>query len=215
MNILVTGCAGFVGWKTAELLIATDHTVTGIDNLNDYYDVRLKQWRLNQLRTLDGFRFEPLNVEDGEALEELMKNHGFDAVINLAGRAGIRYSIENPHAYMQTNAMGTLNVLEAMRKTGVKKLVFASSSSLYAGQEMPFVESLPVNEPISPYAASKKAAEVMTYAYHHLYGIDVSVVRFFTVYGPAGRPDMALNLSIWWSRTDDGKPTEIFVDDAF
>jgi nucleoside-diphosphate-sugar epimerase len=210
MNILLTGCAGFVGWKTTELLIAAGHKVTGIDNLNDYYDVSLKQWRLNLLRDLDEFQFEALDVENAERLEALMRENDFDAVINFAGRAGVRYSMENPLAYMQTNAVGNLNVLEAMRKTGVKKFVLSSTSSLYAGQEMPFVESLPVNEPISPYAATKKAAEAMCYTYHHLYGMDVSVVRFFTVYGPAGRPDMAPLRFVKW--IDDGTPITLYGD---
>jgi UDP-glucuronate 4-epimerase len=208
MNILLTGCAGFIGWKTAQLLTTEGHEVTGIDNLNDSYDVALKQWRLNQLLALDSFRFVPMDIEDPEAVVALMKGYKYDAVINLAGRAGVRYSMENPQAYVQTNGMGNLNVLEAMRKTGVKKLVLSSTSSLYAGQEMPFVESLPVNEPISPYAATKKGAEVMAYTYHHLYGIDVSVVRYFTVYGPAGRPDMAPLRFVRW--INEGTPITLF-----
>jgi nucleoside-diphosphate-sugar epimerase len=208
MNILLTGCAGFIGWKTAQLLTTEGHEVTGIDNLNNSYDVALKQWRLNQLLALDSFRFVPMDIEDPEAMVALMKGYKYDAVINLAGRAGVRYSMENPQAYVQTNGMGNLNVLEAMRKTGVKKLVLSSTSSLYAGQEMPFVESLPVNEPISPYAATKKGAEVMAYTYHHLYGIDVSVVRYFTVYGPAGRPDMAPLRFVRW--INEGTPITLF-----
>ncbi|MCB1123067.1 MAG: GDP-mannose 4,6-dehydratase, partial [Verrucomicrobiae bacterium] len=187
MNIFLTGCAGFVGWKTAEKLVEAGHSVTGIDNLNDYYDIGLKQWRLKQLKALKGFQFEPADVEDRQTLENLIGSGPFDAVINLAARAGVRYSMENPHAYMETNAVGNLNVLEAMRKHGVKKLILASTSSLYAGQEMPFIETLPVNQPISPYAATKKAAEVMAYTYHHLYGFDVSITRYLTDYGPAGR----------------------------
>jgi UDP-glucuronate 4-epimerase len=210
MNILLTGCAGFVGWKTSELLIQHGHTVTGIDNLNDYYDVGLKQWRLKQLRALEGFHFEAIDIKEREAIESLITHSSFDAVINLAAMAGVRYSMENPHIYMQTNAVGNLNVLEAMRKSGVKKLVLSSTSSLYAGQKMPFLESLAVNEPISPYAATKKAAEAMAYTYHHLYGIDVSVVRYFTVYGPAGRPDMAPLRFVRW--IDEGTPITLYGD---
>lgn len=210
MNIFLTGCAGFVGWKTAEKLVEAGHSVTGIDNLNDYYDIGLKQWRLKQLKALKGFQFEPADVEDRQTLENLIGSGPFDAVINLAARAGVRYSMENPHAYMETNAVGNLNVLEAMRKHGVKKLVLASTSSLYAGQEMPFIETLPVNQPISPYAATKKAAEVMAYTYHHLYGFDVSITRFFTVYGPAGRPDMAPLRFVRW--IDEGTPITLYGD---
>lgn len=210
MNIFLTGCAGFVGWKTAETLIRAGHTVTGIDNLNDYYDVRLKQWRLDQLKQLDGFHFEAADVEDREALETLTGSGAYDAVINLAARAGVRYSMENPHAYLQTNTAGNLNILETMRKNGIPKLILASTSSLYAGQQMPFVETLPVNEPISPYAATKKAAEVMAYTYHHLYGLDVSVLRFFTVFGPAGRPDMAPLRFVRW--IDEGTPITLYGD---
>ncbi|MCZ6672532.1 MAG: NAD-dependent epimerase/dehydratase family protein [Verrucomicrobia bacterium] len=210
MNILLTGCAGFVGWKTTELLTEQGHQVTGIDNLNDYYDIGLKQWRLKQLEPLEGFHFEELDLEDRAGLEALFQNNPFDAVINLAARAGVRYSMENPHVYMQTNAVGNLNVLESMRQTDVKKLVLSSTSSLYAGQPMPFLESLPVNEPISPYAATKKAAEALSYTYHHLYGFDVSIVRYFTVYGPAGRPDMAPLRFVRW--IDEGTPITLFGD---
>ena len=210
MNVLLTGCAGFIGWKTAELLIDQGHTVVGIDNINDYYDVALKHWRLKQLTQLKGFQFHRVDLDKREDLETLFAAHKLDAVINLGGRAGVRYSIENPHAYVETNAVGTLNVLEAMRAHGVRKLVLASTSSLYAGQKMPFLESLPVNEPISPYAASKKLAEVMTYTYHHLHNFDVSIVRFFTVFGPAGRPDMAPLRFVRW--IDEGTPITLFGD---
>jgi len=210
MLILLTGCAGFVGWKTAELLAEQGHKVIGIDNINDYYDVDLKRWRLNQLTPLENFRFYKIDLEDRTGIEALFEEHVFDAVINLAAWAGVRYSMVNPHIYVKTNALGNLNLLDAIRKKGVKKFVLASTSSLYAGQEMPFLESLPVNEPISPYAASKKAAEAMAYTYHHLYGIDVSVVRYFTVYGPAGRPDMAPLRFVRW--IDEGTPITLFGD---
>ncbi len=210
MIYLITGCAGFIGAKTADLLLDSGASVIGIDNLNDYYDVRVKHYRLRQLNEREGFRFVEGDIEDLHALKKVFAENEFDAVLNLAARAGVRYSIENPHVYLTTNAHGTLNLLECMRTQGVKKFVLASTSSLYAGQKMPFVESLPVNTPISPYAASKKAAEVMAYTFHHLYQIDVSVVRYFTVYGPAGRPDMSPFRFIKW--IDEGTPIELFGD---
>lgn len=189
-KVLLTGAAGFIGAKTAKLLCEAGVEVVGIDNLNDYYDVNLKKERLSEI-TSKNFKFQILDIEDKAALKKLFSEHDFDVVFNLAARAGVRYSMENPDIYMSTNAMGTLHILECMRERKVPKLVLASTSSLYAGQPMPFKEELPVNTPISPYAATKKAAEVMAYSYHHLYQIDVSVVRYFTVYGPAGRPDMS------------------------
>lgn len=207
---LVTGAAGFIGCTTCELLLSKGATVVGIDNMNDYYDVRLKRYRLDRLRGHANFEFHELDIEDKAALADLFRERSFDAVINLAARAGVPYSIENPHVYLSTNAMGTLNLLELMRQKGIGKMVLASTSSLYAGQPMPFHEDLPVNTPISPYAASKKAAEVMSYAYHYLFGIDVSVVRYFTVYGPAGRPDMSIFRFIKW--IDEGTPIELFGD---
>jgi UDP-glucuronate 4-epimerase len=207
---LVTGTAGFIASRTAQLLLDAGHTVVGVDNMNDYYDVRLKQYRQEQLRGTKNFTFEQLDIEQLGPLDELFAAHRFDAVLNLAARAGVRYSMENPYVYVSTNTVGTLNLLELMRKHGVKKLVLASTSSLYAGQPMPFTEDLPVNTPISPYAASKKAAEVMTYSYHHLYGIDATIVRYFTVFGPAGRPDMCIFRFIKW--IDEGTPMELFGD---
>ncbi len=189
-KVLVTGVAGFIASKTAEQLLKQGVEVVGIDNLNDYYDVSLKQLRLSEIKDAK-FHFEKIDIEDKAALQNLFKTHQFDVVFNLAARAGVRYSMENPDIYMSTNAQGTLNLLECMRTHKVPKMVLASTSSLYAGQPMPFKEDLPVNTPISPYAATKKAAEVMAYTYHYLYKIDVSVVRYFTVYGPAGRPDMS------------------------
>jgi len=209
-TILVTGAAGFIGWKTCEYLLRGGAVVAGIDNMNDYYDVRIKEYRLNELKKHKQFRFVNLDIEDLEALKRLFTNHTFDSVINLAARAGVRYSMENPFVYMRTNALGTLNLLEMMKEHNIKKMVLASTSSLYAGQPMPFREDLPVNTPISPYAASKKAAEAMAYTYHYLYGIDISIVRYFTVYGPAGRPDMSIFRFIKW--VDEGVPLEIFGD---
>ena len=178
--------------------------------MNDYYDVRLKEWRLKQLQKYENFKFYDLDIENLGALKVLFEDNPIDAVINLAARAGVRYSIVNPHVYLSTNAQGTLNLLEVMKEHNIKKMVLASTSSLYAGQPMPFKEDLPVNTPISPYAASKKAAEVMSYTYHYLYGMDITVVRYFTVYGPAGRPDMSIFRFIKW--IDEGHPIELYGD---
>lgn len=190
-KVLVTGAAGFIGSKTAEFLLHDGVEVVGVDNMNDYYEVSLKNLRLKNLINNSKFKFEQVDIEDKNSLLKIFDQHQFDVVFNLAARAGVRYSMENPDVYMSTNAQGTLNLLECMRAKNVKKFVLASTSSLYAGQAMPFKEDLPVNTPISPYAATKKAAEVMAYTYHYLYKMDVSVVRYFTVYGPAGRPDMS------------------------
>lgn len=211
--ILVTGSAGFIGAKTSEKLLEKGYKVVGIDNMNDYYDIRLKKYRLSLLKkhkNSGNFIFSKMDIEDPGTLKSLFKEHKFSAVINLAARAGVRYSMENPFIYMSTNAMGTLNLLECCRYNKVDKFVIASTSSLYAGQEMPFKETLPVNAPISPYAASKKAAEAMCYAYHHLYGIDVTVLRYFTVYGPAGRPDMSPYKFI--ERVSEGRTIDVYGD---
>ncbi|MBY0518457.1 MAG: SDR family NAD(P)-dependent oxidoreductase [Bacteriovoracaceae bacterium] len=210
MKYLVTGAAGFIAAKTAEFLLKDGHSVVGIDNMNDYYDVTLKEHRLENLRAHKNFEFQKIDIENKTDLESIFKKSKFDAVLNLAARAGVRFSMEHPEVYMTTNAMGTLNLLNLMRDHQVKKMVLASTSSLYAGQPMPFVETLPVNTPISPYAASKKAAEVMAYTYSFLYKMDVSVVRYFTVYGPASRPDMAVFRFIKW--IDEGTPIELFGD---
>lgn len=209
-SFLVTGCAGFIGWKVCEKLLQRGYRVVGLDNMNDYYDTRLKEYRLSLLREHENFVFYRVDIENMQALEEVFRKHAFDCVINQAARAGVRYSIENPHVYFTTNVLGTLNLLELCKKYGVKKFVLASTSSLYAGQPMPFREDLPVNTPISPYAASKKSAEVLCYTYHHLYQIDISIVRYFTVYGPAGRPDMSVFRFIKWILED--RPLEIFGD---
>jgi len=208
-KVLLTGAAGFIGFQTAKILLQEGYFVVGVDNLNDYYDVRLKEYRL-KLISDPNFVFKKIDIENKSELEQLFEEYKFDSVINLAARAGVRYSMENPDIYMSTNAQGTLNILSLMQKHNVKKLVLASTSSLYAGQDMPFLENLPVNTPISPYAASKKAAEVMAYTFHYLYGLDVSVVRYFTVYGPAGRPDMSVFRFIRW--IDEGKKIELFGD---
>ncbi|WP_448588406.1 GDP-mannose 4,6-dehydratase [Thermocrinis sp.] len=210
MKILITGCAGFIGWRVAEKLLEQEHQIIGIDNLNDYYDPKLKLYRLERLKSYKNFKFYPLDIEDYEGLKGLFEEHKFDAVINEAARAGVRASIENPFVYMTTNANGTLNLLELCKNYQVPKFVLASTSSLYAGQPMPFKEDLPVNTPLSPYAASKKSAEVMAYTYHYLYGIDVSVLRYFTVYGPAGRPDMSVFRFVKWIMEDH--PLVVFGD---
>ena len=211
---LVTGAAGFIASQVSKQLLDQGDHVVGVDNLNDYYDVRLKNWRLEQLKAhphAENFSFADIDIEDQAKLSDLFQAEGqFVAVLNLAARAGVRYSMENPHVYLSTNAEGTLNLLECMRAKGCKKLVLASTSSLYAGQKMPFTEDLAVNEPLSPYAASKKAGELMAYSYHKLYQMDVSVVRYFTVFGPAGRPDMSIFRFIKW--IDEGMPIEMFGD---
>jgi nucleoside-diphosphate-sugar epimerase len=239
MKILVTGGAGFIASRCAELLLNEGAKVVVVDNLNDYYDIRLKIFRLRELARLAGadedflsqfsitqesstdysgperfemgnLTFERIDIEDAARLKALFGEHGFDAVLNLAARAGVRYSMLDPHVYMSTNAVGTLNLLDCMRDSDCKKMVLASTSSLYAGQKMPFNEELAVNTPISPYAASKKAAEVMAYSYHYLYNLDISVVRYFTVFGPCGRPDMSIFRFIKW--IDEGTPIELFGD---
>ncbi len=210
-KIVLTGAAGFIGYKVAEVLLNFGFTVFGLDNMNDYYDVRLKKWRLEQLKKYKNFHFVRIDIEDCGILRNFFaKNSNFNAVINLAARAGVRYSMKNPLVYMTTNALGTLNLLELMKEYEVKKMILASTSSLYAGQKMPFREDLPVNTPISPYAASKKAAESIAYTYHYLYGMDVIVLRYFTVYGPAGRPDMSVFRFIKW--IDEGKDVILYGD---
>tara|TARA_Y100001960_G_C14741783_1_gene863409 strand:+ start:1121 stop:2077 length:957 start_codon:yes stop_codon:yes gene_type:complete len=206
----VTGVAGFVGQKTAQLLLRDGFNVVGIDNLNEYYDIRLKEYRLSQLTGKNGFKFINIDIEDIDKLNEIMIDYKFQGVINLAARAGVRYSLENPNIYVSTNIQGSLNILEISRKLGIEKFVLASTSSIYAGEEMPFSEKLSVNSPISPYAATKKAAELMAYSFHSVYGIDVSVVRYFTVYGPAGRPDMSIFRFIKW--IDEGLNIQLYGD---
>ncbi len=213
--ILVTGAAGFIGSKVVEFLLAEGHGVFGLDNLNDAYDVRLKEWRLRQLQGLPGFEFRKVDICDKKALSALFDeprdSPPFAAVINLAARAGVRSSLEIPEAYFETNVNGTLHLLELCRKTGVKKFVLASSSSLYGeSRDLPYREDANTNEPISPYAASKKAAEVLSYSYHHLFDLDVTVFRYFTVYGPAGRPDMSPFRFVQW--ISEGRPLTLYGD---
>lgn len=190
-RFLVTGCAGFIGMHTARALLEQGHDVVGIDNINDYYSQQLKHDRLATLECSPNFTFHHIDVADLPSLERLFKN-SFDAVIHLAAQAGVRYSITNPHAYAQSNLVGFLNILECCRHSETKHLVYASSSSVYGGNvKMPFAESDPVDHPVSLYAATKKSNELMAHTYSHLYGLPTTGLRFFTVYGPWGRPDMA------------------------
>ncbi len=193
MKILVTGAAGFIGAALSHRLLERGDEVVGLDNLNDYYDVSLKEARLARLTERGGFTFVKLDVADREGMERLFREHRFDAVMHLAAQAGVRYSIENPHAYVDANLVGFANVLEGCRHGGVGHLVFASSSSVYgANTRLPFSEHDNVDHPVSLYAATKKANELMAHTYAHLYGLPCTGLRFFTVYGPWGRPDMAL-----------------------
>lgn len=201
-KILITGAAGFIASRVCEMLLEKGEVVVGLDNMNDYYDVRLKEYRLNKLLKFPNFTFYKADIENLNELKTLFETHQFRSVFNLAARAGVRYSMENPWVYLRTNTEGTLNLLELMKDFGVKKFILASTSSLYAGLSMPFTEDLPVNTPISPYAASKKAAEAYAYTYHKQYGIDVSILRYFTVFGPGGRPDMAPYRFVKWILED-------------
>lgn len=207
---LVTGAAGFIASKVCEFLLAEKHTVIGVDNLNDYYDVRLKHWRLSQLQSGRGFIFYPLDIENLTALDKVFGAHPFAAVFNLAARAGVRASLREPDRYERTNVEGERNVLACQVKHGVKKHILASSSSLYAGCPMPFTEDQPVENPQSPYAETKRKAEELALVYHQEHGIDVSVLRYFTVFGPAGRPDMAPFRFIKW--IDEGRPIKMYGD---
>jgi len=195
MKILLTGAAGFIGMTTALRLLARGDEVIGLDNLNDYYEVRLKLDRLARLQPLPGFRFVKMDAADREGLAALFAAERFDRVIHLAAQAGVRYSLQNPHAYVDSNIVGFMNMLEGCRHSAVRHLVYASSSSVYGGNtKMPFSEHDSVDHPVSMYAATKKANELMAHTYSHLFGLPTTGLRFFTVYGPWGRPDMALFL---------------------
>ena len=194
-NILVTGAAGFIGFHLSKKLLENGACVVGLDNMNDYYDPALKQARLDQLMPDSSFTHVNINLEDRAGMKKLFAQYGFDAVVNLAAQAGVRYSLENPHSYVDTNIVGFVNILEGCRHTGVKHFVFASSSSVYgANTKMPFSVHQNVDHPVSLYAASKKSNELMAHTYSHLFGLKSTGLRFFTVYGPWGRPDMALFL---------------------
>ncbi|MCF8093358.1 MAG: NAD-dependent epimerase [Desulfotignum sp.] len=209
MNVLVTGVAGFIGYSLAARLLDTGHEVHGIDNLNDYYDVTLKLNRLDRLRNKKGFSFQKLDLADRENMQALFVSRSFDCVVNLAAQAGVRYSIENPAAYVDSNLAGFGNILEGCRHSNVKHLVYASSSSVYGLNTcMPFSVHQNVDHPISLYAASKKANELMAHTYSYLYNLPTTGLRFFTVYGPWGRPDMALFL--FTKAILDNAPIKVF-----
>jgi UDP-glucuronate 4-epimerase len=194
-KILVTGAAGFIGMHVAQLLLARGEQVVGLDNLNDYYDPRLKRDRLERLAPRPGFRFVQIDVADRAAMEALFAEERFERVVHLAAQAGVRYSLVNPQAYVDANVVGFMNILEGCRHAGVQHLVYASSSSVYGGNtHMPFSEHDNIDHPVSMYAATKKANELMAHTYSHLFGLPTTGLRFFTVYGPWGRPDMALFL---------------------
>lgn len=209
MKVLVTGAAGFIGMHVSQRLLARGDTVVGVDNLNDYYDPRLKEDRLARLQSHESFRFFKSDVADRPTMERIFGEEGFDRVVHLAAQAGVRYSLINPHAYVESNLVGFMNILEGCRHTAVAHLVYASSSSVYGGNTaMPFSESHSVDHPVSLYAATKKANELMAHTYSHLYRLPTTGLRFFTVYGPWGRPDMALFLFV--KAMLEGRPIDIF-----
>ena len=209
MKILVTGAAGFIGMHVSQLLLGRGDAVVGLDNLNDYYDPQLKRDRLARLAPRPGFRFVRLDVADRAGMEKLFADERFDAVVHLAAQAGVRYSLVNPHAYIDSNIVGFTNILEGCRHGRVGHLVYASSSSVYGGNTaMPFSEHDNVDHPVSLYAATKKANELMAHTYSHLYGLPTTGLRFFTVYGPWGRPDMALFL--FTRAMLEGRPIDVF-----
>lgn len=214
-NYLVTGAAGFIGARVVGMLLDRGDQVSGIDNLNDAYDVRVKHWRLRRLQERAGFTFYPVDLsirdEMGAANFSRPQNPRFDAVINLAARAGVRQSVENPWVYVDTNMTGTLNLLELCRKVEIPKFILASTSSIYgANPPLPTPEEASSDRPLQAYAASKKGAEAMSHAFHFLYGIDVTVVRYFTVYGPAGRPDMSMFRFVQW--ITEQRPLRLYGD---
>ena len=209
MKVLVTGAAGFIGMYTAKRLLEAGHEVVGLDNLNAYYDVRLKHWRLEQIKPFENFRFVKMDLADRDSVATLFKDEQFDKVIHLAAQAGVRYSLEAPFDYVDSNLVGMMTILEGCRHNKVEHLVYASSSSVYGmNPKIPFSTSDNVDHPVSLYAATKKSNELMAHSYSHLYGIPTTGLRFFTVYGPAGRPDMAP-----WLFTEailNGNPIKVF-----
>lgn len=217
-TIVVTGCAGFIGWKVSEVLLDRGYGVIGIDNLNDYYDPRLKEWRLERLKKHSGFLFFNIDISNRKGILSLLSPEYIrnflepypEVIINLAARAGVRASVEDPWVYLETNYLGTLNLLEACKDFGIRKFILASTSSIYGLNKIPFKEDDITDQPLAPYSATKKAAEVLCYTYHYLYGIDVSIPRYFTVYGPAGRPDMSYFKFI--KNIDRGLPIPVYGD---
>ncbi|WP_297532748.1 NAD-dependent epimerase [Thalassolituus sp.] len=209
MKVLVTGAAGFIGMYTAKRLLEAGHEVVGLDNLNAYYDVRLKHWRLEQIKPFENFRFVKMDLADRDSVATLFKDEQFDKVIHLAAQAGVRYSLEAPFDYVDSNLVGMMTILEGCRHNKVDHLVYASSSSVYGmNPKIPFSTGDNVDHPVSLYAATKKSNELMAHSYSHLYGIPTTGLRFFTVYGPAGRPDMAP-----WLFTEailNGNPIKVF-----
>lgn len=209
MKVLITGAAGFIGFHLAMRLLQEGHEIVGLDNCNDYYDVQLKEDRLKLLTTYPAFRFVRADMADSPAMDALFAAQGFSHVVNLAAQAGVRYSIENPRSYIQSNLVGFGNILEGCRHNKVKHLVFASSSSVYGlNTSQPFSVHDNVDHPVSLYAATKKSGELMAHTYSHLYGLPCTGLRFFTVYGPWGRPDMALHL--FTTAIMQGKPINVF-----
>ena len=207
-DYLVTGASGFIGSRISSMLIEQGHTVTGVDNMNHAYDVRMKEFRLKGLQKLKGFTFLKSDISERSILDQL-KSKKFDAVINLAARAGVRASTEDPWAFVDTNITGTLNMLELCRRNDIPKFLMASTSSIYGANPVyPTPEDADSDHPLQPYAASKKGAEALAHSYHFLYDLDVSVVRYFTVYGPAGRPDLALFRFTQWIIED--RPVQIY-----
>ena len=213
MKVLVTGAAGFIGMHCIERLLARGDHVVGIDNLNDYYDVALKESRLSRIADHPAFRFHRISIEDNEAMAGIFAEEKPNRVIHLAAQAGVRYSLENPYAYIDANLQGFMNILEGCRNNDVAHLAYASSSSVYGGNEqMPFSEHHSVDHPVSLYGATKKANELMAHTYSHLYGLPTTGLRFFTVYGPWGRPDMALFL--FTDAIRNGRPIDVFNQGA-
>ncbi|MGD0575718.1 MAG: SDR family NAD(P)-dependent oxidoreductase [Anaerolineales bacterium] len=208
---LVTGAAGFIGASVVRAFLDQGDEVVGVDNLNPAYDVRMKEHRLHRLEGQAGFQFQRMDICDRAGLEKLVAPVGFDAVVNLAARAGVRSSLEDPWAYLDTNVTGTLNLLKACQEKGIPKFVLASTSSVYgANAPLPTPEEADSSRPLQVYAASKKAAEALCHVYHHMFGIDVTVLRYFTVYGPAGRPDMVMFRFVQWIQ--EGRPVRVNGD---
>ncbi|MEJ2262677.1 MAG: GDP-mannose 4,6-dehydratase [Anaerolineales bacterium] len=209
-NYLLTGAAGFIAARVAEMLLDDGHNVVGVDNMNDAYDVRIKHWRLNRIQGHPNFTFYKFDISDKEALK-VLESQEFDGVINLAARAGVRQSVIDPWVYVDTNVTGTLNLLELCRQRGIPKFILASTSSVYgANAPLPTPEEASSSYPLQPYAASKKGAEALCHAYHYLFDIDLTVFRYFTVYGPAGRPDMVMFRFVLW--ISEGLPVKLNGD---